>query len=384
MKTKKSWIDNAYIYHILVDRFGGDTTRKNTNQFMGGTLKYISRHLDYIQHMGFNTLWLSPICESKNYHGYHITDFYKVDPHFGTMDDLQELITNVHSRGMRIVSDFVPNHCADTHPFFVEAKTEIHNRYRDWFYFNEDGTYRCFMNFDELPKFNLDQEKVRKYMTDVAKYWCEAGFDGLRIDHAIGPSFNFWKTWMAEMKKHYPNKLFIGEVWCAGLTPDLFSTVHLKHEWRKKKQGRSQEELQKDYVGVLDGVLDFAFRDIVLRHIYKGERLIGNKDLEWEVKRHFSKYPKSFKLILFLDNHDSDRILFHYKGDLTLRDEAIDFCKSQRRPFIIYYGTEANMSNKESIFSGIPYADLAVRECLKIDDKAPKAQRQEKVQQKRH
>ena len=366
MRKEKSWIDKAYIYHILVDRFGGDTDQPNGNRFMGGTLNYINSQLDYIQGMGFNTLWLSPICESKNYHGYHITDYFSVDHHFGTMEDLRSLIENVHNHGMHIITDYVPNHCADTHPFFREAITDKQSRYRNWFYFREDNTYKCFMNFGELPKLNLDNREAREYITKVAEFWCDAGFDGLRIDHAIGPSFDFWKEWMTNMKKAYPGKVFIGEVWCAGLTPELFNTIHLKHKWEKLHNGISQEELQKDYIGVLDGVLDFRFRDIVLSHIYKGERLTKNNELIREVRKHFNNYPKDFKLLLFLDNHDTDRLLYHCKGDTRLRDEALSFCRSLGRPFIIYYGTEADMCNQESIFSGKPYADLAVRESFQV------------------
>ncbi len=369
----KNWIDNAYIYHILVDRFGGDPLLKNENAFLGGTINYITKHLDYVQGMGFNTLWLSPICESKNYHGYHITDYFNVDPHFGTLDDLRQLIREVHARGMRIITDYVPNHCADTHPIFVAAKNDKASHYRNWFYFKEDNTYKCFMGYKELPKLNLDNHEARLYLTKAAHFWCDLGFDGLRIDHAIGPSFSFWKDWMNEMKKAYPTKCFFGEVWCAGLTPEFFDTVHLKHVWEKKHYGINQDALQRDYIKVLDGVLDFSFRDILLTHLYKGERITGNKDLEKEIRKHFAKYPKYFKLILFLDNHDTDRILFHCKGDTTLRDEAISFCQKQGRPFVIYYGTEKNMMNKETIFNGKPYSDLAVRECLKISNTNKKA-----------
>ena len=360
----KNWIDRAYIYHILVDRFTGDKTQKNENKFLGGTISGITAHLDYIKNMGFNTLWLSPICQSKNYHGYHITDYYTVDPHFGTLDDVKRLIELVHRQGMRIITDYVPNHCADTHPFFIDARKSKQSQYRDWFHIEEDGSYRCFMGYDELPKLNLNYGPASRYMIEVAKYWCNIGFDGLRIDHAIGPSFNFWNAFMTEMRQHYPDKVFFGEVWSAGLDEKFFNTVHLKKQWEKKHYGINQEKLQQDYIGVLDGVLDFEYREILLRHINKGENIVGNKELQREIRRHFAKYPKDFKLILFLDNHDTDRILFSCRGNATLVEEAIRFSKQTGRPFVMYYGTEAGMANKESIFSGKPYADLAVRECL--------------------
>lgn len=360
------WIDRALIYHILVDRFTGDTHLKNENAFLGGTINGITAKLDYIQGLGYNTIWLSPICATKNYHGYHITDFKQVDKHFGTIDDVKNLIDNVHHRGMHIITDFVPNHCADTHPFFLSAKNNPHSRYRNWFYFHADGSYKCFLNYGELPKINLDYQEARDYMTEVAGYWCELGFDGLRIDHAIGPSFNFWRHFMKEMKGRFPRKVFFGEAWCMGLSSTLFDTVHLKNKGRKKYHGIRQERLQKDYIGELDGVLDFQYRDILLKHIAKGEHIIGNKQLRNEVCRHFSQYPKGFKLFLFLDNHDTNRILFECKGNKDLVEEAITFSKQWGKPFILYYGTEAGMTHKESIFSGKPYADLDVRECMQF------------------
>lgn len=361
-----NWVDNALIYHILVDRFTGDVRLKNENKFLGGTINGITARLDYIKNLGYNTLWLSPICASKNYHGYHITDFKQVDEHFGTLDDVRRLIDRVHQYGMHIITDFVPNHCADTHPFFLDAKNNVDSVYRDWFYFNEDNSYRCFLNYDELPKLNLDNDETRRYMIDAAKFWCEVGFDGLRIDHVIGPSFDFWRHFMKEMKSLFPDNVFFGEAWSLGLEGSLFETVHLKNIAKKKRCGIPQEQLQQDYIGELDGVLDFQYRNIILDYIRKGERLLGNKRLERQVRNHFSKYPKDFKLFLFLDNHDTDRILFECKGDRSLVDEAIAFSKQFGKPFILYYGTELGMTHKESIFSGKPYADLAVRECMEV------------------
>lgn len=362
-----NWIDKALIYHILVDRFTGDIHLKNENKFLGGTINGITDRLDYIRELGYNTIWLSPICESKNYHGYHITDFKKVDKHFGTLDDVKTLIERVHQNGMHIITDFVPNHCADTHPYFLDAKNNKQSIYRHWFYFNEDNSYKCFMNYDELPKLNLDNDETRRYMIDVARFWCQLGFDGFRIDHVIGPSFDFWRQFMKEIKSEFPQNVFFGEAWSMGLDDSLLSTVHLKHKGQKKRFGISQEQIQKDYIGELDGVLDFQYRNILLSFISRNEHLIGNERLEKKVRKHFSKYPKDFKLFLFLDNHDTNRILFECKGNRALADEAIAFSKQLGKPFILYYGTELGMTHEESIFSGKPYADLAVRECMDIE-----------------
>ena len=354
---------DEFIYHIMVDRFTGDPSLKNENRFLGGTLRGISEHLDHIQRIGATALLLTPVCASANYHGYHTTDYLDVDPHFGTLADLQNLIADVHSRGMKIYADFVPNHCHFTHPFFLEAKENVDSPYRPWFYWQKAG-YKTFLDVAELPKLNLNYSPACQYMIDVARYWCGLGFDGLRIDHAIGPSFRFWKRFMKEMKRVFPEKIFFGEVWGAGLQKRYYPTIHLKHEWWKRLLGFSQEDLQRDYVGVLDGVLDFEYRNILIDAIWHGKKLEGNRVLEKKIRHHFSLYPSDFKLILFLDNHDMDRLLYCCHGNVELMRKAIAFSRKWGKPFILYYGTEFGMQNHQTVFDGSPYADLRVRECV--------------------
>ena len=126
----------------------------------------------------------------------------------------------------------------------------------------------------------------------------------------------------------------------------------------------SQDTLQADYAGTLDGVLDFAYRDILLEEIRAGHRIKGNAALRSKVEEHFAKYPADFKLVLFLDNHDTDRFLFDCGDDVSLLQEAIDFSTELSRPFSFLYGTEQLMSIKSTIFNAEPYADLRVRCCM--------------------
>jgi len=122
-----------------------------------------------------------------------------------------------------------------------------------------------------------------------------------------------------------------------------------------------QEHLQMDYIGVLDGVLDFKFRDIMFEVATQGQGYTNNKDLEMKLKCHFSNYPSNFVLLLFLDNHDTDRFLFTCNGDVNQKNIAFDVMKYLPYPHITYYGTEINMMNKTSIY-GMDNADGDVRE----------------------
>lgn len=117
-------------------------------------------------------------------------------------------------------------------------------------------------------------------------------------------------------------------------------------------------------MGVLDGVLDFVYRGLLLETVEQGKGIVGNRELEEKVRRHFDSYPSDYKLLLFLDNHDTDRFLFNAHGNVRLLEEAVRFTRRWHRPFIVYYGTEQGMMNKESVFSGKPYADLDVRCCM--------------------
>lgn len=369
MKRNIDWIDNEIIYQIMVDRFNGDWKKhENGNHFMGGTLKGIIEKLDYIKDMGATAIWLSPVSYTVNYHGYHITDFMNIDSHFGTMKDFDSLIETTHQKGMKIIIDFVPNHCSIEHPYFKDAINNKVSKFRKWFYINDkNNTYRSFLQYKELAKINLDNQHAAEYMIDVARFYCNKGIDGLRIDHVVGPSFDFWKKAINTLSNEFPNKIFFGEIWSQGIQRKYFNTLHFKSIIRKIRYylfSINQESWQRDYIGVLDGALDFKYRDILLEEIEKGHRILNNKYLEKKVIRHFSKYPNNYKLLLFLDNHDTDRFLYSCKGDLSLLEEAIKFSLKWGKAFIIYYGTEQCMMNKETILSGKAYADLSVRDCM--------------------
>lgn len=353
----------------MVDRFNGVWINKeNGNHFMGGTLNGVREKLDYIKNMGITTIWLSPISCSANYHGYHITDFMNIDPHFGTMADFEALVDDVHKKGMKIIVDFVPNHCSVEHPYFKEAMSDKESQYRKWFYIDDKtNKYKCFLQYEELAKINLDNSDAATYMINVARFYCNHGVDGLRIDHAVGPSFDFWKKAIGKLGEEFPDKVFFGEIWGQGVKRKHFNTLHFKSILQKMRYyifSINQEAWQHDYVGILDGLLDFEYRNLLLEEVERGNRILGNKQLEKKVARHFSRYPKDFKLLLFLDNHDTDRFLFNCHGDISLLEEAVKFSLKWNKAFILYYGTEQSMQNPETIYNGKPYADLAVRECV--------------------
>ena len=176
-----------------------------------------------------------------------------------------------------------------------------------------------------------------------------------------------------EMHACKRDPVVFGEAWPYGVTRRYFSTLFFRSPLRRVFYtlfGIGQDAVQRDYYGVLDGVLDFEFRNILLREIRAGRRLANNRRLRHRLLNHFSFYEQNgLETCLFLDNHDTDRFLFDCGGDKTLLEEAINLMKYSGKPYLIYYGTECGMQNDRTIFHAEPYADLRVRQPMDWTEK---------------
>ena len=345
---------------------------KSENLFCGGNLQGVIDKLDYIQDLGFNAVMLSPIFKSANYHGYHTLNFEDVDPHLGTWEDYQRLLDRAHGMGMKIICDFVPNHCWYEAPLFEASLLKNGGKHRDWFFYPKENSdeFVSFLGFGDLPKFNLTNPEVVGFMIDKAEKLARMGVDAFRIDHALGQPHSFLQRLRQSVQAISSDIVVFGEVWAQGIGPQLASQLYFKTESRlqeflaQETKPFSQESLQGDYVGTLDGVLDFAYRDILLEEVHAGRGIKGNQTLQSKIADHFANYPQDFKLVLFLDNHDTDRFMFDCHDDVNLLKEAIDLTMEQSRPFSFLYGTEQLMTNRPTIFNAEPYADLRVRNCM--------------------
>ncbi len=215
--TTPAWFRDGALYQIFVRSF------YDSNGDGIGDLDGITSQLDYIQALGVNTIWLTPIFAAGSYHGYDTTDYYSINPDFGTQADLIELVDAAHARGLHIVLDYVASHTSNEHPFFVAALGHPESEYSDWYIWKDDAhlTYQSFFGVATLPTLNHTTPAVNDYMLDVAKYWMDLdgdgdytdGIDGWRCDYALGSPHSFWQELRSTLKPLNPDVLLLGEVW---------------------------------------------------------------------------------------------------------------------------------------------------------------------------
>ncbi|MBN1431131.1 MAG: alpha-amylase [Anaerolineae bacterium] len=322
-----AWAREAIIYHVFIDRFypgDGRDWRQSSNvrDIMGGTLWGVIDRIDYIASLGITCLWLSPVFPSPTPHGYDATDLTCVNARLGGDEALRTLIGEAHARGIRVLLDLVCNHVSNRHPFFVDAQANPAGPYRAWFQFDDSPIgYRTFFGEAAMPQINTANDGARRWLLDTACYWLrEFDIDGYRLDHAQGPGPEFWIDFWAACKAVKP------ECFCFGEVVDKASVV-------------------RHYVGRLDGCLDFMTSD-ALRNTY-ARRAWREVDFERFLPRHRSFFPDSFLMPTFLDNHDLDRFLFIAKGDKDRLKQAVSRQMQLPNPPIIYYGTEAGLSQDE-------------------------------------
>ncbi len=199
---KKKWWHNSTIYQVYPRSF------KDSNDDGIGDLKGITSKLDHIKDLGTDIIWLSPVYKSPmDDNGYDISDYYSIDPLFGTMEDMDELIKEANDRGIKIVMDLVVNHTSDEHPWFIESKSSKDNPKRDWYIWKdgkEDGTepnnWKSFFTpkaweYDEVtkqyylhlfskkqPDLNWENKEVREAVYEMMHFWLKKGIGGFRMD----------------------------------------------------------------------------------------------------------------------------------------------------------------------------------------------------------
>ena len=343
------WVRDAVIYHIFLDRFypgDGVPWKKPTNLsgFFGGTLRGAIQKLDYIQSLGCNAIYLSPLFASPSHHGYDATDYYAVEPRFGTNAELIELIDKAHQRGMRIILDFVANHWSNQHPTFQAAQRDRDSEYRAWYTWQHwPDEYASFFGVKGMPQLNLKHKPASDYLLKCAQHWLQKGVDGYRLDYAPGPPRTFWADFRQACKTVKSDAFLFGEV-------------------------VSHSEVIASYIPHFDGCLDFLLADAFRRTF----ALETSTLLEFEASlaTHEMYFPKDFSLPAFLDNHDMTRILYLAKEDKAKVKLAALVLFTLSAPPVIYNGTEVGISQRnplgrfEEARLPMPWGDEADKDLL--------------------
>jgi glycosidase len=361
-----SWFRYAVIYHILVDRFAGYDPNADAGKpvFLGGNISGMTEKLDYLRDLGINTVWISPVQKTTAYHGYHITDYYTLDSRFGTETQLKAFIDQAHHRNIRVILDFVANHCSREHPVFREAVRDLKSPYRRWFYFKPfSNQYLCFLEFRELPKINLDDPGAREHIIGAARKWTLLGVDGFRLDHAVGPSHDFWKAFNREIKALNSEAVLIGEAWLEGITFDMLKTIRINHKYLRWLLKPNPRVIQREYLHELDGVLDFYFHHRIVEYIAWKEKpeQFAHK-LRSTLMKHYGRFPEGYFLPTFIDNHDMNRFLYDAGQSHDKLKAALRFQFSLPQPPVLYYGTETGLSHSDPVLPNVPFSDVFARQ----------------------
>ena len=358
----QDWPADAVIYHVFVDRFAdGDDPATQVagspadadyaaalTDWMGGDLAGLEARLDHVVATGANTLWLSPVNTGPAFHGYHPTDLLDVDPRFGDVDGLRDLIAGAQERGVRVLYDLVLNHTSDQHPWFLAAQADCTgSEFVDWYRFSDcPSSYAAFAGLPELPQLNLDHPPVRAYVFDevLPFYLDDLGVDGFRLDHVEGPSRDFWRTFDAELDTRWPDTLVLGEVW-------------------------SQLAVIESYGDVLDAATAFPLRDRLLATFARGGDvravampIAATLD---ETGLPDAEPPRQQT---YLSSHDQSRFAHEAGGDLDR--VALAYAAILTLPGLptIYYGDEVGMTQTDALPDGADFADRWFREPMPWDD----------------
>jgi len=268
------------------------------HQYFGGDLTGIIEKLDYLKELGVTVLYLNPIFDSGSAHGYDIHDYMKISPKFGKEDNLKCLLDEAHSRGMRIILDFVPNHTGLGFWAFQDIiKNGNDSPYWDWYFVyqwpfspGDPKAYEAWWGVGSLPKLNTGNSQVKEYLFRVVRYWLEFGADGWRVDvpNELVKAKEFFNEMRQIAKMEKPDTYLVAEIW------------QLDPTW---VQGDQFDSLMNYALG-RDILLNFANGSI------DGEGTLAN------LGRYFGSYGENVTAMGFnlVSSHDTGRLLTDLRG----------------------------------------------------------------------
>ena len=361
--ARKSFTSRDVIYLVMPDRFAnGDSMndnipgmseqvdRANKDGRHGGDLKGIMDRLDYLQDLGITALWINPLLENNmvkySYHGYSTTDYYRIDPRFGTNDDYVRLSEALHRRGIKLIMDMIFNHCGSSHWWMKDLPSQ--DWVNQWPEFTRTnyraGTFtdpyvslsdsNIFVRgwFDiTMPDLNQANPFLKNYLVQNSIWWIEyAGLDGIRQDTHPYPFKEMMAEWGKRLQEEYPDFNVVGECW-------LNYPASVAY-WQQGSPNRD------GYDSWLPSVFDFPLYDALSKAFNEPEGWNTGIVRLYEILAQDFSYPDPGNIVVFADNHDVNRYLDSQKDDVRKLRMAMAYIMTTRGIPQVYYGTEILMT----------------------------------------
>ena len=401
------------LYMLMPDRFAQGTGHQSQIRGMrnyvedrskpslrhGGDLNGIREHLDYFTNLGVTALWLTPVLENDSpdnehgystYHGYATTNYYRVDPRFGSNDDYRRLCDEAHAKGLKVVMDMIFNHCGFEHPWVNDMPS------KDWFNLPEwlegdrskylQTSYKLTSVVDPyaseidkretvegwfvptMPDLNQHNTHLMRYLIQNSFWWIETvGINGIRMDTYPYAYADAMAQWMKELNEEYPNFNTVGETWV--VQPPYTAAWQSRAIWGdkkgcKKEHGNCHSSMngsncQSSMVdSYLKTVMDFSFYDKINRaEAEETDGWFAGLNLLYNSFVYDYLYPNPSSVMAFIENHDTDRFLKNGRDTLALK-QALALLLTVRRIPQLYYGTEVLMNGTKEVTDGYVRKDF--------------------------
>jgi glycosidase len=354
------------VYLLMPDRFAnGDPSNDNMPGMLetanrsnpvgrhGGDIAGIRKHLDYIEELGMTAIWINPLLENNNpaysYHGYAITDFYKIDPRFGTNSDYVALVNDAHAKGLKVIKDMIFNHCGINHWFINDLPMSnwIHqfpeftrSNFRaealtDPYASEYDKTRLLQGWFDtNMPDFDQRNRFLTTYLIQNSIWWIEyAGLDGIRLDTQPYPYKEMIAEWGKRVFEEYPNFNIVGEAW---LNREGMNAYYQKNAI-----------VGDGYNSYLPSITDFSMHGAMARAFTEADGWAEGMARLYYVLAQDFLWSDPYMNLIFLDNHDVNRYFNNVGNDLNAMKMALSFLLTTRGIPQVYYGTELLMDGAE-------------------------------------
>jgi glycosidase len=363
------------IYLVVPDRFaqGGSGQQADMKEGInraehggrhGGDLAGMRQHLGYIAALGFTQVWPTPLVENNSarysYHGYAATDFYKIDPRFGTNDDFHAFATEARSKGVGVIQDVVLNHIGAGHGWMTDLPAP--DWVNQWPQYTE--THHARMTLQDpyasasdrlrftdgwfvpgMPDLNQRRPELATYLTQMTLWWIERfGLSGIRTDTYSYADRDFLTRWSARVMQEYPRLNIVGEEWSPH--PAVVSY------WQRGKRNHD------GYVSHTPSLMDFPLQGNLLAALTEEDGAHTGLTKLYEGLAHDFVYSDPANLVLFDGNHDTPRLFSVLKHDVGLTKIALAYLATTRRIPQLFYGSEILMRSPVERDDGRVRADM--------------------------